>query len=375
MSSKKLKKSRSGTTQHTVRGKNPTIGEVGEVACIDRIRSILGIPRRTSSLAGIPSLVRNRQIITALTDDTAVVKISPKMCLLFSTDIINEGTEFFRDSDPEAIGYLAVMPAISDVAAKGTRPLAATVGWSIPSNLKMSAVEGIARGVRIASKKFGVPVLAGDLNESDQMIFSSTAIGFAAPGDVVLRRGASAGDYLAVSGTLGGYTAGYLVSTRGADVSSKVQKAVQRRFLWPEPRIDLACGLARHRLITSMIDLSDGLLTGAEQLVKANRGKLGVELIEENLPIMNEAVQVIEAAKENRDVLMSGEGGDYELMMTVKPHYWEQVQTIANKVNTPITKVGAITANNKIILRRRNGRLEKISEGGFHQFGSGRLRK
>lgn len=350
-----------------------TVGDVGEIACVDQIRRILGTPHEVASVAGIPRAVQGRPVIAALRDDAAVLEVTPKLWLLVATDIINEGTEFFRDSDPEAIGYLALMAGVSDIAAKGVRPVGAAVAWSIPAELSMQTVEGIARGIRKASQRFTVPLLAGDLNESKEMIFSSTAIGLVSPSRVVLRRGASVGEYVIVSGTLGGYTAGFLVTTRRLVVRPDIEEAVKRRFLWPEPRIDWACELASNCLVSSMLDLSDGLLTGAQELVRANDGEIGVELVEEDLPLMSEAVHVMHAAGESRDVLLSGEGGDYELMMTVRPAHWPRVQALARKKGMELAKVGSIRSDKGLFLRRRDGRVQQIFEGGFHQFGASRL--
>lgn len=77
-------------------------------------------------------------------DDFAPLASAPDMQLAVSCDMLVEGRHFFAGADPERLGHKALAVNLSDLAARGERPLAFTL--SLP-NVQEAWLAGFARGL------------------------------------------------------------------------------------------------------------------------------------------------------------------------------------------------------------------------------------
>lgn len=252
----------------------PTVGQLGELAVLDRI--VRRLP------AGAPDVGPG--------DDCAVVA-APDGRFVVTTDMMVHGPDFrWAWSSPADVGWKAAATNLSDVAAMGATPSGLVIALAAPQETPVAVLESFADGVRAAVDALapGCGVVGGDLSTSAVFTVSVTAFGDLGGRAPVLRSGARPGDVLAVSGELGRAARGLARLFRdgvdahgepsrsatvasGADTDPDVDR--QRR---PVPPI--ADGpLAATAGATAMLDLSDGLAIDAGRLARASRVTLDLD--------------------------------------------------------------------------------------------------
>ena len=227
-----------------------TVGEIGEFALIDAIAARLAQSSPDKVSVGIG-------------DDSAVVSArggNVVACL----DMLTQGVHFRLDwSEAKDIGRKAAAQNLSDIFAMGASPTALLVGLALPQETPVSWVMELADGLSEEAQLVGVSVVGGDIVRSDTIAISVTALGELGDRSAILRSGASSGDVVAMAGRLGFAQAGLLMLSRGFR-SPRVLVGAHRV---PEPPYELA-KTATHA--TSMIDISDGLVSDLGHIAKAS---------------------------------------------------------------------------------------------------------
>jgi thiamine-monophosphate kinase len=234
-----------------------TVGELGEFALIDAIAARLAKSSAETVSVGIG-------------DDSAVVSAkggNVVACL----DMLTQGVHFRLDwSEAKDIGRKAAAQNLADIFAMGARPTALLVGLALPPETPVAWVMGLADGLSAEAAQVGVTVVGGDIVRSSSIVISVTALGELGSAKAILRSGAKPGDILAIAGRLGFAQAGLLMLSRGFR-SPKVLVGAHRV---PEPPYELA-KLATHA--TSMIDVSDGLVSDLGHIAQASKVQINIE--------------------------------------------------------------------------------------------------
>jgi thiamine-monophosphate kinase len=267
-----------------------------------------------------PKLNRNSRVMIGAGDDCAVVKFrGAKDWLLLKTDCVVEEIHFARETSARAVGWKAMMRALSDFAAMSGIPEFALVTLVIAGKKKASWVSELYRGLNRAAAHFNVAIVGGETSET----VGPTTIVVSVAGVVerdrcILRSGGKANDDLFVTGELGG-------SIRGRHLN----------FL---PRIDEARWLTANFKVHAMMDLSDGLGTDLPRLAGAS--KLSFAIDERTLPV-SRGCTVQQA--------ISG-GEDYELLFAVSPRQRKRLQKRWQKKfpGLPLTRIGRLNQKSKI---------------------------
>ena len=153
--------------------------------------------------------------------------------LIFSTDVSNEGIHFPRNLEPDRIAYRACSVAASDIPACG-----ASLKWLsitlVTSNKSLSWIKKFAKGAKLFTKDYQIPVIGGDLVVGKECSVSVGACGEVRKKDFLSRSGAKVGDSIFVSGILGLSKLGLTVlKNKEKNVSSKDKKYL-KKFLKPK---------------------------------------------------------------------------------------------------------------------------------------------
>lgn len=234
-----------------------SVGELGEFALIDAIAARLAKSSAETVSVGIG-------------DDSAVVSAkggNVVACL----DMLTQGVHFRLDwSEAKDIGRKAAAQNLADIFAMGARPTALLVGLALPPETPVAWVMGLADGLSAEAAEVGVTVVGGDIVRSSSIVISVTALGELGTAKAILRSGAKPGDILAIAGRLGFAQAGLLMLSRGFR-SPRVLVGAHRV---PEPPYELA-KLAMHA--TSMIDISDGLVSDLGHIAQASKVQINIE--------------------------------------------------------------------------------------------------
>src|SRR5262245_48460657 len=139
-----------------------------------------------------------------LKDDCALVTPPPGTDLVLKTDPVAEGVHFLPGDPAGDIAWKALAVNVSDLAAKGARPLGYLMALSFPEAPAGAWMAGFVEGLRAAQAAFGCHLLGGDTDRRPgPLSISITAIGSVPRGSMVPRGSARPGDVLFVSGTIG----------------------------------------------------------------------------------------------------------------------------------------------------------------------------
>ena len=258
-----------------------------------------------------------------LMDDAAVLELGGEH-LVLSHDMIAEGVHYLPDDPPADVAWKLVAVNLSDLAAKGARPLGVLLGFTLGDEGWDAA---FAEGLAAALAAFAVPLLGGDTISAPARIFGLTAIGRTS-GPVPSRTGARPGDQLWVTGTIGDAGAG-LKALQGMLPRSD---ALIERYRNPRPRLEAGQRLAP--IVTAMMDVSDGLLIDAARMASASG--CGIDIALDSIPLSDAFIAACGEAR--LDAATAGD--DYELLFAAKPVSAEALLALAEELGLPFSPVG-----------------------------------
>jgi len=278
-----------------------------------------------------------------LGDDAAVIKPPAGCDLVVTTDGVIAGVHFFPDDPPETIGRKALRMNLSDLAAKGAKPIGFLLSVALPAATGEPWIAAFAHGLGEDAVRFGCPLFGGDTDRTPgPLSVSITAFGVVPEGAMVRRSAASAGDCVLVTGTIGDSALGVILR-RDAGVakrwrlSQEMRAYLEGRYLLPEPRNAIADAVLRHA--SAAMDVSDGLAGDLAKLCRASAVAAEIDVSE--VPLSDAARAVIASDAAVLETALTG-GDDYEIVMTLAPHKLEGFRAAARTVGVAATVVGRV---------------------------------
>jgi thiamine-monophosphate kinase len=278
----------------------------------------------------------------------------------------------------------------------GGTPRFALVSLVISRRTPRRWVEEFYAGLLDLAKRFGVTLIGGDTAVVPRSTWADVIVCGEAPARrALLRSGARPGDHIFVSGHLGLSALGLRLLNQQRQAARNLPAVPIRpaaaaddallAHLYPEPRCALGSFLARRRLASAMIDVSDGLSTDLAHLCAAS----GVGALlwgnEIPVPIVGAAVaaasplppprrgsrgsasaQASRAAELNLLRLALDGGEDYELLFTVPPRKVRRVPRHYQGVR--LNYIGQIQRSKGLALLRVDGAKRVLQPAGWDHF-------
>jgi thiamine-monophosphate kinase len=277
----------------------------------------------------------HRNAPLGLSDDAALVSLGERSDVVVTIDTLTDGVDFrVGTDDPRRIGRQALAANLSDLAAMAARPLAAVVSLVLPRNGDGSSgplqlAIALYEGLLPLAKEFDVAIAGGDTNTFDgPLVINVTALGQPTERGSLTRSGGRVGDWLLVTGALGGSILGHMF-----DFTPRVREA-----LVLHERYKLHAG----------IDISDGLALDASRL--ASECGCGAVIFTDRIPVSPAARQLAERdGADDRDATALqhalSDGQDFELLLAVEP---QTAETILRErpLDCALTHVGELVADN-----------------------------
>lgn len=345
------------------------ISSLGEFGLIDRIREIVNFHSDDASL-------RDR-LIVGIGDDAAVYRPTPGKAQLFTTDALVEGIHFdLTFTSLNHLGWKAMVASISDIVAMGGIPRYATIMISLPQKISVEMIEDLYAGMAYACKQYACLIVGGDTTASaGNMTISVSLVGEAEERHLRYRNGARPGDLICVTGHLGASLAGLKILQREKNRFAKSPNTENfqpnlapyapavERHLTPKPRLDISRIIADNVIVTSMIDVSDGLASEIHHICK--NSNVGASIHEHNLPLISVTQNIAAEFNElpTEYVLYGGE--EYELLFTISDKEFEKLESLTGDV----TVIGRITDDpHTIELVRENSERESLQRSGWNHF-------
>ncbi len=298
-------------------------------------------------------------------DDAAAVKIHPGKLLLASTDSQVEDIHFIkRLISAKELGRKSVALSVSDIGAMGgvARFFLASVGFSDEEDENF--LEDLMDGFQLGREEFELDLIGGNLSASRKLFIDITVLGEVAPDVMVKRSGAGVGDIIYVSGTVGDSALG-LKALQTKEKKEKDRFLISRHVA-PQPRLSLGRDLAERKLVTSMIDVSDGLILDLERITVEHG--LGAEINVGKIPTSSYYKERIsDFVSEPYELALSG-GEDYELLFTSPQIKSEEIRKISNRLDIQVTEIGYTTSQPYIRVLDLEGKEIKTRQRGFIHF-------
>jgi len=291
-------------------------------------------------------------------DDCAAIDLGDKY-LLITTDMMATKSHIPKGMGPYDIGWSIIAVNLSDIAAMGGRPLGLVTAIGITRGHPIDFIEQLADGMNDCARRFGTSIVGGDTKEHDDLVLCGTAFGEVAKNGILLRRGASAGDLIAVSGVLGKAGAGFHSLKRNLGLK-EAEDALKR----PWPRVREGMALSKSGFVTSCMDISDGLSTSIFELSR-NSG-MTHEIVYEKIPKAKEIEMAFHDLERQKDLVLNF-GDDFELIFTIKREAEEQLDKLAKECGCPFTVIGKVTSGEENILID-GGKREKLENLGYEHF-------
>jgi thiamine-monophosphate kinase len=278
-----------------------------------------------------------------LGDDAAALTPPPGCDLVLTTDGVIAGVHFFADDPPETIGRKALRMNLSDLAAKGAKPIGFLLSLALPSANDEAWIAAFAAGLGEDAAHYGCPLFGGDTDHTPGPISASiAAFGTVPHGKMVRRATAKAGDCVVVTGTIGDAALGVkLRRDRGLAKNWRLTAALaadlERRYLLPEPRTALAEAVRHHA--TAAMDISDGLAGDVAKLCRASSVAAKIDVA--RVPLSEAARAAIAAAPALIETVLTG-GDDYEIVLTLAPDKLGDLRAAAKAAGVAVTEIGRV---------------------------------
>ncbi len=195
-------------------------------------------------------------------------------------------------------GYLSVYVACNDLAACGAKPIAILVAILLPPDAEQDDLSNLMKEIDRACNKLQIEVVGGHTEVTDSVrrpLICTTAIGKVEKQKFVTSSGAKPGDWIVVTKHIGLEGTSILAS----DFEELLRKKFSEQFIKKAQSFIEHISVVEEGLVASQIgvsamhDITEGGLIGAIfELAKAS--KVGFELWEDQVPVLEETKQICE---------------------------------------------------------------------------------
>jgi thiamine-monophosphate kinase len=308
-------------------------------------------------------------------DDAAVVDLGRGQAVL-TADVLVEGVHFDRGLiSPRDLGAKAVVVNVSDVAAMAASPRFALACVVLGPEVDPGWVVELEGGMRAACDEYALSLVGGDLSSGPVSVVSVSVVGEVARGRYVTRAGATPGDRIVVTGTLGASAGGLALSqARPGDVQAALGtdwgRELVRAHVRPVARVGEGATLAEAGA-TAMMDVSDGLALDLSRLCAASG--VGCRVRTFDVPVAPEVVQLASFLPvEPLELALSG-GEDYELLATLPAEaVADATAAVEDRFGVRLTEVGEVIEGGALVAVDAPGAERPLEPRGWDHLGRAR---
>ena len=327
----------------------PTVSEIGE-------RSLIEIFMK--HLTPMPDM------IIPFWDDASALDIGNNRALVINTDMLVWETDIPEGMTPFQAARKAVVMNVSDLAAKGVKPIAFMPNLAIPSDYSIENAEELVKGFEAGARMYDSYVVGGDTNEACDVIISGLALGIVESKKIMKRdNGVKPGHKLAVTGNFGLTSAGFKHLLQGTPLPEALVDTILDSIYLPNARVKEGLALAETGCVTSCMDSSDGLSVSLYDLRRSS----GYGFMLTHIPVhpTAEKFAVYNGLDPNELALFGGE--EYELVFTYTSRNRRKIAQALRGVGCELITIGTVTESYDIVIER-DGTVIPIKKGGWDHF-------
>ena len=302
-------------------------------------------------------------VVLGIGDDCAVLQVPANNQLTVSVDTLVAGVHFPADAKPDDIAERALRTNLSDLAAMGAEPLWFTLALTLPKNSEFVSEEWLrnfSRGLFRTANQYEIVLVGGDTT-SGPLSITIQVMGAIESHKALRRDGASIGDFVCVTNTLGDGAAALAVIQNRVQLNNEHEHYLRERFYRPTPRFNEARLL--HGIASAALDISDGLVADLNHICEASDSGAIIDV--QNIPL-SPALFALNNVHQARTWALSG-GDDYELCFTVSPGKMPELAMLIAEGKIHATVVGEIIAGSGVHCEL-DGEIFELEQQGFQHF-------
>lgn len=333
----------------------------------------------------------------ALRDDAAVLEAQGK--LVVTTDTIVEGVHFLPTDPIETIAMKALRVNVSDIVAKGARPVSALLNLTWSDARSSDEITIFADSFGRDLKLFGVSLIGGDTTSTPgPLTISVTLFGEPLGARVPARSDAQIGeDVWLIGGEIGSAWLG--LQLRKGEMSldrlregrDEMQAEMDSRALAQEmpdylklpqqdfdaeaawlmtaylaPFVRPECAAIVSKLASASIDVSDGLVADARKLAEASGVAIKIEI--NRVPFSIPAERWAFTGGDVRKLITGGD--DYVVMFTAPRELRRSVEETEGSQALRLARIGVVEAGAGVSVVNIDGDPITIPQTGYsHKLG------
>jgi thiamine-monophosphate kinase len=294
-------------------------------------------------------------ITVGVGDDCAVLNVPANHQLVVSIDTQVVGVHFHTDADPALLASRVLRCAASDLVAMGAEPLAFTLALTLPV-ADQAWLEQFSTGLLQTAQQLHCPLIGGDTTRGPLTI-TIHVHGSVPYGMAIKRSGASVGDQVWVSGTLGDGAAALAWLEKRVEFPAAAENYLWQRFYQPD--INFSLGIKLRDIASSCIDVSDGLLADLGHICEASGVAANIKL--SDLPLTAEWRGSVSLQQARQWALCGGD--DYRLCFTAPPDRHEQLSAYEQ-----VRCIGEIVEGRSVHVLDENGIACETDNASFRHF-------
>ena len=323
-------------------------GEMGERDFLARISGFVNKPRGA---------------VLGFDDDASDIPISDASNLVINVDTFVRKTDWLPGMTSAQVGRKTAVMALSDLAAKGVKPLATMLSLCVPEDYDVEDASEIIRGFSQYGLKSSIPYLGGDIGMCDDVVLTGVALGTASPEEIVSRSGAKEDDVVAVTGYFGLTSVAFEILLRELEAEPDLHRDALAAAYRPEIKLDFVADLVKIGAVTASMDSSDGLGITLHTVAKLS----GCGIVVEDLPVTPEAEFFFRNNQLHtmKSVMQGGE--EFLLVLTIPSDKYDAALDLARKKKMFLKKIGYVTKGDQVMWESKEGYLP-IPFAGYDNF-------
>jgi thiamine-monophosphate kinase len=322
--------------------------EMGERDFLDKVSSFVNKPKGA---------------VLGFDDDASDIPISNENNLIINVDTFVRKTDWLPGMTPAQVGRKTAVMALSDLAAKGAKPIATMLSLCVPEDYDVEDASELIRGFSQFGLKHKIPYLGGDVGMCIDVVLTGVALGTAAPESIVSRSSAKEDDIIAVTGHFGLTSVAYEILIRKLETAPELHKDALAAAYRPEIDLDFVAALKKIGAVTASMDSSDGLSITLHTIAKQSR--CGV--IVEDLPVTPEVEFFCRHNKLSTMKMVMQGGEEFLLVLTIPPEKYDAALDVAKEKKVNLMQIGFVTEGNQVMWETKEGFLP-VPFAGYDSF-------
>lgn len=300
--------------------------------------------------------------LDGLRDDAVVLRVPDGHELVVSSDTLNEGVHFMAGAEPAHIAHKALRANLSDLAAKGAKPLAYQLNIAFSDVPSEAWLVAFTDALRADQERFGITLSGGDTTSiHGALSISITVMGSVPKGRAVRRFGAAAGDVIICTGAVGDAFIG-LEALRGA-LTLESPAPFLSAYHMPVPACDIAHLVQNYA--SASLDVSDGVIADAEHMAGASG--LRAVITAGDVPLSDGARAMVDGGDVSLEALLTG-GDDYVLLCAMPPSKADAFMVAIKAKGFAPAIIGALETGTGVSVLGENGVEVDLKQTGWSHF-------